>query len=44
MEQLLEVVEERRRHALNVLKPDCNLARVDETYEISEEDMKELEP
>ena len=42
MEQLFNTAEERRRHALKGLKPGCNLARVDETYEISEEDMKEL--
>jgi len=42
MEQLFDAAEERRRHALKRLKPGCNLARADETYEIPEEDMKEL--
>ena len=42
MEQLFDTAEERRWHALQHLKPGYDLTRLDETYEISEKDMKEV--
>ena len=42
MEQLLEAAKERRRYALTQLKPGCNLALADATFEIPEKDMKRL--
>ena len=40
MEQLFDIAEERRWHALQHLKPGYDLTRLDETYEISEKDMR----
>ena len=42
MEQLFNTAEERRMHGLKQLKSGYNLTRLDETYEFSEKEMKEL--